>query len=422
MAVLSKCIDGEGYRSGLGADHLVSTFSLGTIKQAVSQAQGILQGRRSEAGGHAKADAYMGVRDFRQERGRCHSIADAFGNHDSFFESGVGKDDRKFLAANAGGDIARTHMGGDELAELDKHPVAGFMAVCIVDVLEVIEVAQQQAIGCHGQGQAFEGALKAAAIQQSRQRIAFAQRLLEAHTVLHDAHDQREGEDGCQYVERNLRGEPVGAEVEAVVLQGGTAGEQGSGQISQADQQKGEVKDSLAFAFVPETAGQPSTVQQNHRDGDVQGVEPPYRRGGDQDEPQACANRDCEDSQAGQPGVRVARQQCHTPRQQNDGEQVQKRAQADIRRHAGRQVQNLQRHAARITEVSQAQAQEIRGPACVSAPDSPEGATENDDDEWMAQGQPGLRMIQGVSHLRIVRFRRLPQAHFLQHLFRMLAQ
>src|SRR5512139_1441129 len=76
-----------------------------------------------------------------------HVAAQALGQFLRAVERRVGKQNAEFVAAQAGNEVAVAQAGFQRIAELDDELVARLVAEGIVDLLEVVDIENQQAMG-----------------------------------------------------------------------------------------------------------------------------------------------------------------------------------------------------------------------------------------------------------------------------------
>ncbi len=127
---------------------------------------------RADQVAHARRDGHPADAG---ERGARHRRPRALGGLPRLHPVGLRHEPRELLAAEAGEHVALADAGGQPQRRLPEHPVAGHVAVDVVDVLEVVEVEDGQgelpavAHGAGGLGQ--QALLEHPPVHQPRQGV-----------------------------------------------------------------------------------------------------------------------------------------------------------------------------------------------------------------------------------------------------------
>lgn len=164
------------------AFHPVAPVLLGAVKRGVRHGHhpraliamvGIARHTGRQTDGPQRLAAQFDIQMF-------HRFPQLFGTGCGDVEVGTGQDEREFLATVAAGDVFAAGVARDELSECCQQGIAAFMAVVIVETLEVIDIEHDDrerllataCAGCFARQRIFH----VAAVEKSRQRIV--QRLM----------------------------------------------------------------------------------------------------------------------------------------------------------------------------------------------------------------------------------------------------
>ena len=110
-----------------------------------------------DADAHAEAERLLAPHELEARDRLEHGVRDLQG----IGRSAVLQQQRELVAAEAGHDVRRAHLGAQQLAELPQQLVAGHVAASVVDDLEAIEVHEAHRVGHAGRVAHFEGVLQA---------------------------------------------------------------------------------------------------------------------------------------------------------------------------------------------------------------------------------------------------------------------
>ena len=79
-----------------------------------------------------------------QEAVRRNPFADALGDHDRAFATGLRQDHRELVAAEARHDVGFAGAAADDRGRLHQRTAAGQVPVCVVHRLEAVQIDEQQ--------------------------------------------------------------------------------------------------------------------------------------------------------------------------------------------------------------------------------------------------------------------------------------